>query len=58
MFAVWKGVCHRYRATTSHIEGVYLPEYIPPIRLSAFSDDAVILVKNQAEVDSLSLIVH
>lgn len=41
----------------SQIEGVYLSEDIPPVRLSAYADDVVILVKNQAEVDSLSLMV-
>lgn len=41
----------------SHIEGVHLSEDIPPIRLSAYADDIVIFVKNQTEVDSLSLMV-
>ena len=41
----------------SRIAGVCLSEDIPPIRLSAYADDVVVLVKNQAEVDSLSLMV-
>jgi hypothetical protein len=36
---------------------VHLSEDIPPICLSSYADNVVILVKNQAEVDSLSLIV-
>lgn len=30
----------------SRIEGVYLSRDIPPIRLSAYADDVVVLVKN------------